>query len=120
MNDSRSRNKMIFADACYSGAIRQSGSRTAKDYGMAGSNIVLFLSCRTNETSIERKGMTNGLFTHALQHALRGGADVNKDRTITAQELFTYVSTEVKKQSKNKQHPVMWGKFSKEMPVISW
>lgn len=120
MSHFKSRRKMIFADACYSGAIRQSGSRTTKDYGLEGSRIMLFLSCRTNENSIERKDMTNGLFTHALQHALRGNADADKNRIITAKELFAYVSSQVKKLSKDRQHPVMWGQFSEEMPVISW
>ena len=79
---------------------------------------MLFLSCRSNEKSIETPKMTNGFFTYALQHGLRGGADKNKDRIITAKELFDYVS--VKKESGNRQHPVMWGKFSNNMPVMKW
>lgn len=121
MSSCQSNNKMIFADACFSGAIRKSGSGTTSDYtSMKNSNLMLFLSCRTNETSIEREGMTNGFFTYALQHGLRGGADKNKDRIITAKELFNYVSAKVKKNSNNRQHPVMWGKFSDNMAVMRW
>ena len=81
---------------------------------------MLFLSCRSNEVSIETPTKTNGFFTYALQHGLRGGADKNKDRTITAKELFNYVSAKVKKESNDRQHPVMWGKFPDNMPVIKW
>lgn len=121
MSTCQSKNKMIFADACFSGAMRNSGSGTTSDYtDLKNSNLMLFLSCRTNEVSIETPKMTNGFFTYALQHGLRGGADTNKDRTITAKELFKYVSVKVKENSKNKQHPVMWGKFPDNMPVMKW
>lgn len=118
MAQSRSQSKMVFADACFSGAFRRKGSQ--QDGSWTGSNIMLFLSCRTNEMSIERPGMTNGLFIYALQHGLRGGADANRDRTITARELFNYVSRKVQQTSGNHQHPVMWGKFADSMTVMKW
>lgn len=120
MSSSACKNKMIFADACFSGAIRDSGNQDTADYGSLGSNIMLFLSCRSNEVSIENRKMTNGFFTYALQHGLRGGADTNNDRIVTAKELFDYVSDKVKALSKDKQHPVMWGKFANDMPVMKW
>ena len=119
MNACKSKNKMIFADACFSGAMRQ-GNTQATSSSPSQSNVMLFLSCRSNETSIETPTMTNGFFTYALQHGLRGGADINKDRIITAKELFGYVSAKVKKESGNRQHPVMWGKFPSNMPVMKW
>lgn len=118
MNESRCKNKMIFADACYSGKMRQ-GSRPVTVQHKR-SNVMLFLSSRDNETSIERRDMTNGFFTTALVAALRGKADINRDRTITAKELFNYVSYNVKKLSNNRQHPVMWGHFADDMPVFVW
>ncbi len=116
----KSKNKMIFADACYAGAMRQNDSTSESNTHHEKSNVMLFLSCRSNEQSIETPKMTNGLFTYALQHGLRGGADKNKDRIITAKELFNYVSAKVKKSSGNRQHPVMWGKFPNNMPVMKW
>lgn len=118
MRSCRCKNKMIFADACFSGSIRD--NRNSQGYGSLGSNIMLFLSCRSNEYSIETPRMTNGFFTYALQHGLRGGADKNHDRIITAKELFNYVSAKVKANSNNRQHPVMWGKFPDNMPVMRW
>ena len=119
MSSSKAKNKMIFADACFSGKMRQGRKNTAEQ-SFNNYNIMLFLSSRGNETSIERRDMKNGFFTSCLQKGLRGGADANKDRTITARELFNYVSTNVKTLSSDKQHPVMWGKFSDNMTVMKW
>ena len=112
---------MIFADACFSGKIRTNSSSSQSELSDAKkANVMLFLSSRSDETSIERRDMDNGFFTTYLQKGLRGGADTNKDRIITAKELFNYVHTNVVKISNGKQHPVMWGKFSDNMPVMSW
>ena len=119
MASSKAKNKMIFADACFSGKMRQGRKNTAEQ-SFNNYNIMLFFSSRGNETSIERRDMKNGFFTSCLQKGLRGGADANKDRTITARELFNYVSTNVKTLSSDKQHPVMWGKFSDNMTVMKW
>lgn len=118
MGSSKCKNKMIFADACFSGKMRQ-GKRQVKEEN-SDSNVMLFLSSRDNETSIERRDMTNGFFTVCLKDGLSGKADANRDRIITAKEIFDFVSKNVKKLSKDKQHPVMWGNFSSNMPVIRW
>lgn len=119
MASSKAKNKMIFADACFSGKMRQ-GRKRSDAQSFNNYNIMLFLSSRGNETSIERRDMKNGFFTSCLQKGLRGGADANRDRIITAKELFNYVSGGVKKLSNDKQHPVMWGKFSDNMTVMKW
>lgn len=109
------KNKMIFADACFSGKMRQRGHSEDSSH-----NVLLFLSSRDNETSIEHKKMENGFFTTCLLRCLKGGADRNKDRIITAKELFIGVSEGVKILSNDKQHPVMWGHFDDDMPVMRW
>jgi len=81
---------------------------------------MFFLSSRTNEKSIERRGWRNSLFTAYLERGLRGGADTDCNRTITARELFDFVSQGVAKESRQKQHPVMWGKFDDDMPIMVW
>lgn len=114
-------NKMIFADACFAGGM-QTGGRSSQSAVTAAknANVMLFLSSRSNETSIENPNMQNGFFTTYLQKGLRGGADENKDRVITAKELYNYVHSGVIDLSGNRQHPVMWGKFSDNMPVMKW
>jgi len=115
---SNCKHKMIFADACHAGRLRQSGKNkknTNRDL-----EVMLFLSSRDNENSAERSNMKNGMFTAYLLQALKGGADTNSDRVITAKELFQFVSKNVRKKTNDKQHPVMWGKFSDDMPVMKW
>lgn len=121
MAKSKCRNKMIFADACFSGKIRTGGTSSQSEIAEAQrANVMLFLSSRSDETSLERRDMQNGFFTTYLQKGLRGAADVNKNRVITAKELFDYVHSNVVNLSNGKQHPVMWGKFSNDMPVMNW
>lgn len=112
----KAKNKMILADACHSGSLRQLNS--AKQPAMG--NVMVFLSSRTGESSWELRGMDNGIFTHSLLKALKGNADADRNRTITAKELYNFVSKEVKRSSRDKQHPVMWGNFKDNMPVIIW
>lgn len=116
---SKATRKVIFADACMSGGLRQE-SADPRTKSRKNSDVVLFLSSRTNEFSIENKKMKNGFFTTYLERGLRGGADKNKDRQITAKEIFTFVSEGVKKISKNHQHPVMWGKFDDNFVMMDW
>ena len=108
--------KMIIADACFSGKMRTTRQQS-NNYN--SQNIMLFLSSRTNETSQETK-FKNSLFTIFLERGLRGGADKNRDRQITARELYDFVHKGVIEASGNKQHPVMWGKFDNNMTIIKW
>lgn len=123
----KAQNKVVFADACFAGQFRresgfqESTAITQKITDSTdGTNVLLFLSSRSNETSIESPFMANGMFTAALLRALRGGADANLDRLITAKELFNFVSLNVKEKSHDKQHPVMWGKFDDNMIIMNW
>lgn len=114
----KSKHKMIFADACFSGRMREP-SDSRKSFS-SDTDVMLFLSSRHNETSIERPGMQNGFFTTCLIRCLKGAADTNRDRKITAKELFDAVSKGVISLSNNNQHPVMWGNFSNSMIVMQW
>ncbi|MDE6560634.1 MAG: caspase family protein [Muribaculaceae bacterium] len=116
MSQSKAKEKMIFADACNSGAIRQGSVVATPDTG----NVMMFLSSRGNEYSIESTLLSNGYFTNYLLHGLGGKADMNRDRTITAKELYDYVSSGVTQLSKGKQHPVMWGSFPDDMVIVKY
>lgn len=109
--------KMVFADACYSGQARKENTHKKP---REDKQVMFFLSSRTNETSIEQISWKNGFFTAYLERGLRGGADNNKDKTITARELFEFVSQGVQATTRGRQHPVMWGNFDNEMPVMRW
>lgn len=117
MKKSKARSKIVFADACYAGKARNNNKRSQKQ---SEENVMFFLSSRTKEQSQERRNWHNSLFTAFLERGLRGGADNNRDRTITARELFVFVSKGVAETSQQKQHPVMWGKFDDNMPLMVW
>lgn len=116
---SKASRKVVIADACLSGGLRQEQS-TSNSSQNKSSDVVMFLSSRTNENSIENRKMKNGFFTSYLDRGLRGGADNNKDKIITAKEIFSFVSKGVKDISKNRQHPVMWGNFDDNFIMIDW
>lgn len=108
--------KMIIADACYAGKMRTTRQQTPYHNSQ---NVMLFLSSRTNEVSQETQ-YKNSLFTIYLERGLRGGADKNRDRQITAHEIYDFVHNGVIEASGNKQHPVMWGNFDDDMTIIKW
>lgn len=117
MAKSEAQTKVVLADACFAGKARSSKKR---DDRPSDTSVVFFLSSRTDEKSQERRGWRNSLFTAYLERGLRGGADADRNRTITTRELFDFVSKGVAKDSQQKQHPVMWGKFDDQMPLMVW
>ena len=118
LKQSRAKRKIVFADACFSGGIRNNASSNRQVH--QDSDVLLFLSSRGGETSIESPFMVNGFFTTYLLRGLRGGADTDRNRRITAKELFQFVSQGVKERSKDLQHPVMWGRFDDNDVLMDW
>lgn len=117
--ESKAERKIIFADACYSGAFRgEKKQKASTSSSFSNQHVLLFLSSRTDEVSMERTDMRNGYFTTFLLAGLKGKADQNNDQIVTAKELFTYVSKEVEAISNGRQHPVMWGKFSDNLILM--
>ena len=116
MKRCKAKKKIIMADACYSGKMRTSKKQSDS---FNSQSIMLFLSSRTNELSQETR-YQNSLFTIYLERGLRGGADNDKDRSITAREIYNFVHSGVIEASGGRQHPVMWGKFNDNMSIINW
>lgn len=115
----KAKRKMVFADACFSGGLRR-GSSSTSNSAIRNADVMFFLSSRTNEMSQEMRGGPNGQFTRFLVRGLSGGADANRDRIVTAKELYNFVHDGVSTATAGKQHPVMWGRFSNTMTVINW
>lgn len=120
MAKGKSKSKMIYADACFAGKFRNMPKTRHNSNDDKKADVLLFLSSRSNEKSKELRTGSNGLFTTYLLSGLKGKADYNRDRTITARELFSYVSKHVAEDSRKEQHPVMWGSFSDNMPMFRW
>lgn len=125
MNECKAKRKIIMADACHSGSL--SGAQNELYEQIKTSNVMFFLSSRPEETSWGyRTEQGNSLFVSFLARGLRGAADANKDRIVTAREIFLFVNKGVSSRKIQRgdeyfvQHPVMWGFFDHNMPVISW
>lgn len=119
MKSARARRKIILAMACYSGGFTLKGNdnipqrRTTQK-----TSVMLYTSSRPNEVSWERGDMTNSFFISRILEGLRGAADANRDRKVTARELFNYVNPHVVSDTDGMQHPQLWGRFDDSMVVV--
>jgi len=124
----KAKTKLCFADACHSGSIRPKSIDTKmstqknffKEASTDKDEIVVFMSSRPNESSQETVILSNGVFTYYLIKSLKGSADVNSDKKITAFELYTYVHNNVRRLTNNKQNPQMFGKFSPDQVLANY
>ena len=118
---SKAKTKIVFADACYAGTIQSRESHSQNDAELTdGNRILVFMSSRSTETSLEQRYLDSGLYTYYLIKGLTGAADDNSNRKITAWELFRYVKTNVAADSRHTQNPVMYGKFSKNFIIAKY
>ncbi len=115
----KAKTKMLIADACYSGRMRN--DTVWQNTFSKKEDVILFLSSRTKEVSLETM-YSNSLFTMYLERGLRGGADVNKDMKITARELYDFVHESVIHDDffSDSQHPVIWGGFDGNSAIVNW
>lgn len=125
MDESNAHLKLTIADACHSGS-------AASDYGgdtdqmmknlynsfaTKGQEQAILMSSKSEETSLESKGLRQGVFSHFLIRGLKGEADVNKDNVVTLKELYDYIYENVKEFTGDKQTPVIKGQYENNIPV---
>lgn len=124
---SRSRHKLVIADACHSGSLAaKSGGGSAEALSAyytaltnARASTALMMSSRSEEISMEDGGLRSGVFSHYLIRGLKGEADVNHDGLVAIQELFAYVHREVRGYTGNIQTPTLTGTYDELMPIAS-
>ena len=83
------------------------------------SGRAVFTSSDINETSreSERWGGGHGVFTWALLEGLRGDADLNCDKIITADELFDFARQKVRAETKSKQNPRLFSSLGTGLEI---
>jgi uncharacterized caspase-like protein len=113
--ESPARYKIIFADACHSGSIG-SGLLNLKP-NSGGSEVVIMMSSKAEEVSIEQPRMRQGVFSYYLNRALIGRADLDNNKIITIREVYNYVKANVENYTNKSQKPVIMGSFSPHLPV---
>lgn len=101
---SKARRKVLILDSCRSGSITDTNGLVKDKF----TQVVVFTSSRRNQDSWEMRGKRNSVFFTLLLKGLRGKADYNRDKKVTASELYKYVS-----RSSYLQNPTMKGRFSR-------
>ncbi|MDR1586316.1 MAG: caspase family protein, partial [Treponema sp.] len=100
--------KMIFVDACHSGNIE--GTNVTVDNSQLSSNlinesIIIMTASKGAEASWELPLKKHGIFTFNFIEGMRGKADVYDERKVSVMTLYKYIEINVKKSTKEKQHP---------------
>ncbi|RCR71478.1 caspase family protein [Larkinella punicea] len=117
--------KMVWADACHSGSLRQSAHvrpvsrKTYRPLREPSLNIMVMASSRSSQKSGEYGYLKHGAFTYYLVKGAQGEADQNRDKIVTIDEHFQYVYNRVRAFTHNRQIPIIYGKFSNATPVTS-
>ncbi|MBI3935282.1 MAG: tetratricopeptide repeat protein [Acidobacteria bacterium] len=111
----------LFADVCRAGKLGQvqgAVNRYIEDASSKTETMGL-LASRPNEFSRESDqwGGGHGVFTYYLLKGLMGEADVDKDNTVTASELISYLQTNVEDATERQQHIRDFGDFEPETPM---
>lgn len=124
---------VVFIDACHSAGVAGPRLVTGRQLERVENNVLNLYASRlyrdtgravltssdVNEISEEGAnwGGGHGVFTWALLEGLRGAADVNHDRVITAGEVFDYVSSSVSKETSSRQNPRALSGTNRDFPL---
>lgn len=125
LHRSRAKYKLCIADACYSGGMLAARGRgpdeITQDFydklSQAAPGTALIMSSKSDETSLESKGLRQGVFSHFLIRGLKGEADRNQDGYIDITELFNFVSYQVQAYTQRRQSPLIEGDYDRKMLV---
>lgn len=110
MKRSKASRKMAFVSACYSGGITYKNDSDQKR-PKSNADVMLYCSCYGDRTGlISSNGDDFLLF---VLEGLRGKADNNNDKKVTARELFNYANPLTIQRFGI--HPMMWGNFNDNM-----
>ncbi|MCI0526458.1 MAG: caspase family protein [Nitrospira sp.] len=120
---------VLIMDTCYSGST-EVGARTVRldsfrssisdsflDRVAQGEGRVIITASEPNEVSMEREDLGHGIFTYYLLESFSKG-DIDGNGSITANEVFRYVSKWVPIASGQNQHPVKKGEERKAEIVL--
>ena len=111
--------KVLFLDACHSGAVLTQGARglakndadlnsALSDFSQAEGGVVAYAASTGRELSLERDDWGHGAFTKALIEGFgEGRADLMHNGKITTSTLDAFLAERVKQLTGGQQHPVM-------------
>ncbi len=124
---------VVLIDACHSAGITGKSLVTGRQLVQAENNVfnlyasrlyreegrAVLTSSDVNEISQEGSnwGGGHGVFTWSLLEGLRGSADFNRDKVITAGEVFDYVSDRVRRETEFRQNPRALAGTTRDFPM---
>ena len=124
MENSEAKHKLCMIDACYAGSMTDAkadfSASLQKFYSILDAEkggAAFILSCKNREVSLEDSGLRQGIFSHYLIRGLKGEADGDRNKIVSVQELFNFISQQVKTYTGNIQNPIMEGNYNPNMPV---
>jgi tetratricopeptide (TPR) repeat protein len=92
--------KVLFADACHSGAITpEMIERVNESLATTSRDLLALTASRKRESSYEDKELGHGVFSYFLAQGLSGHADRDQDGRVTADELIDYVRFHVREHT---------------------
>ncbi len=113
--------RLVVADACFSGSIGSTGSPNqtsiSSTQDLYDSRLAVIMSSKPNQTSMEMGSLGQGVFSYYLIRGMQGLADLNKDKYVTAGELFLYTKNKVAIHTSNDQIPVIYGVNLNKIPL---
>lgn len=125
LDNSNAKHRLFIADACHSGSM---ASRNTSDweapldhfyqaFETSSGGSAFISSSKSEEVSLEHGGLRQGIFSHFLIRGLKGEANQNNDNLVTVDELFRFVSWQVKDYTAGAQNPSISGQYDPMMPV---
>mgnify|MGYP001594059293 CR=1 FL=1 len=111
--------RLCIADACYSGSLGETtGTPTYSDVeNLRDARLAVILSSTDSQTSSETSVFGQGVFSYFLMQGLKGMANINNDRYVTAGELFMYTREAVSRYTNKKQIPIIVGQQLHKIPL---
>jgi uncharacterized caspase-like protein len=119
---------VTFADTCHSYGFSGERDRKKKSNNLFNQYVARYANeadravitasdiSQLSEES-EQWGGGHGVFTYYLLKGLKGDADLNKDGTVTAGELFAYVHDNVEKATGGNQSPMALPGLAEHIPL---
>ncbi len=112
---SRAGHVILLADVCHAATI--AGQKTAslggvlEKLGETSGEMLGLMAARPTELSLEGPefGGGHGAFTWSVLRGLEGAADQDGDGSVSAGELIDFVTSDVPKLTRNRQHPRDFG-----------
>lgn len=107
-NNIHAKQKVLFADACHSGAIAERAHLDQDLLGLANNSVFVLSASKAGEVSFEGPlwGGGHGIFTYYLVKGYEGQADDTHDGIIDPMNLSNYVKYNVAQATADRQHPV--------------